>query len=214
MPAKDLEDVIRSFRRDQVVRTALQMFGAAGSLDVSMEDIALEAGISRSTVYNHFRDRPELLAACAEWSYSNVAASMQKALERDVEPTELLAGVFEAVFSCLDENPGFYRLATTLRSSNSAAEATLNFQLAAASSVHREQMDALVKRLHATLDLDTDRSSTGAWLGLVLAGGLQRRATMTKPIPARRDAHELAARALRGIVSREPKARRRPRVRS
>lgn len=209
MPAKDLEAVIRGFRRDQIVRTALRMFGAAGSLEVSMEDIAAQTGVSRSTVYNHFRDRAELLAACAEWSYGNLADAMHKAVERDVDPIELVAGVFEAVFSCLDENPGFYRLATTLRSSNSTAEATLGSRLSEASWVHREQMDALVERLHERLELRTEPDATGAWLGLVLAGGLQRRANASDPRSPREDAHDLATLALNGVVVRERRTRRR-----
>lgn len=202
MPQREVQDLIRGFRRDQVVTTALQIFGRSGTLDVSMDEIAAEAGVSRSTIYNHFRDRAELLAACAEWSYGHLAGAMQKSLEAGGEPVDLVTGFFAAVFRCLDENPGFYRLATTLRSSSDDAEAVLDLQLTAAASLSREQIDQLVDRLLDDVALVADRDAVLTLIGVVLSGSLQRRAMLADPPPAHAAAREVAGMLLFGLVKR------------
>lgn len=202
MPERDLQDLIRVYRRDQVVTTALRVIGRSESVDVSMEEIAAEAGVSRSTIYNHFRDRAELLAACADWSYGHLASAMQKSLEIDAPPAELLTRFFEAAFRCLDENPGFYRLATSLRAPATGAEEVLGLHLTMAASQSREQIDRLIDRVMTDADLVADRDTVTAFVGVVLSGSLQRRAISTESRPAGDAAREVAELLLFGLVRR------------
>jgi AcrR family transcriptional regulator len=199
LPARDVQDLIRGYRRDQVVKTALRMFGRSGSLEISMEEIAAEAGVSRSTIYNHFRDRAELLAACADWSYGHLTSAIQKALDGDAPSLELVAGFFEAAFRCLDENPGFYRLATTLRSTTSSAEATLDQELARAATLGLRQIEHLVEQLTTRGDTVVDRELAASFVGVVLAGSLQRRAVTADPPDAQVAAREIAELVLFGL---------------
>jgi AcrR family transcriptional regulator len=202
VPADEIQQLIRVFRRDQVVTTALKIFGRTGSLDASMEEIAAEAGVSRSTVYNHFKDRDALLAACAELSYHRLAAAMQKSLEGDDAPHALLTRFFAAAFASLDENPGFYRLATTLRATKSEAEAVLGTELSAASWSTREQIQRLVERLGSSEELAFDPDVAGSVIGMLLAGALQQRSAAADPRPPMDAANEIAAVVLLGLTRR------------
>lgn len=47
--------------RDRILETALRMFRMYGIKSVTMFDISRESGVSKKTVYEHFRDKEELV---------------------------------------------------------------------------------------------------------------------------------------------------------
>ncbi|MDA8342858.1 MAG: TetR/AcrR family transcriptional regulator [Actinomycetota bacterium] len=114
MPRKtpeQLRDVLRDFRRDQVIDVARRLFGERGSTDVSMEEIATEAGVARSTVYVYFATRDELLRACLERMHTQLLDGLAAAWEEGAEPEDRLRTLFDGVFELIDDNPAFFRLA-------------------------------------------------------------------------------------------------------
>jgi AcrR family transcriptional regulator len=56
----------RSFTRARICAAARSIFAAEGFDAATMEQVATASGTRRSTVYNHFRDKDEILAAIAE----------------------------------------------------------------------------------------------------------------------------------------------------
>jgi TetR/AcrR family transcriptional regulator, cholesterol catabolism regulator len=47
--------------REKILETALRMFRTYGIKSVTMSGIALESGVSKKTVYEHFKDKEELI---------------------------------------------------------------------------------------------------------------------------------------------------------
>lgn len=60
-----LKDARRSFTRQRICAAARAVFAEQGLDGATMEQIAQAAGTRRSTVYNHFRDKQEILAEIA-----------------------------------------------------------------------------------------------------------------------------------------------------
>jgi len=51
-------------RKTQIKRAAMAVFSAYGLRRTSMEDVAHEAGLSRPALYQYFRNKDDLIAAC------------------------------------------------------------------------------------------------------------------------------------------------------
>src|ERR1700753_1433959 len=106
-----LKDVIRDFRRDQLIDTARRLFGERGTTDVSMDEIAAEAGVARSTVYVYFANRDELLRACLEGLHVQLVEGIADTWAGDADPVHRLQRLFEAMLAVVDDNRAFFRLA-------------------------------------------------------------------------------------------------------
>lgn len=105
MPAEDAITPTRppgrpvSFDPDAVAALALQMFADRGYEQTSMDDIALEAGVGRKTLYRHFASKAELvwggMGPVIEASAPLLGAPPASKMEAD----EILAGLRDALIA-------------------------------------------------------------------------------------------------------------------
>ena len=100
-------------RRNQLLDVAARLVGERGFHAVSVDSVARSAGVTRATVYKHFADRNELLAALigreAATAFADVARTTVTDLSRG-EPVALMHGALSAYLHAVAGNPSTWCL--------------------------------------------------------------------------------------------------------
>ena len=68
--------------RELIIESGFACMRKQGLNKMTIVDIAREADLSRSTVYEYFRDKAEIVEACAEYSSQKFYREMTKAMDR------------------------------------------------------------------------------------------------------------------------------------
>ena len=102
----------REEARTRVLRSALELAEHGPFRDLTVDEIARSAGLSRSAFYTHFRDKHDLLMA----AFEEVAEELYRMAERwwhgEGPPAELVREAIEGVVSVYAEQASVLRLAT------------------------------------------------------------------------------------------------------
>ena len=196
----NLKEVIRDFRRDQVIEVARRLFGERGTTDVSMDDIAAEAGVARSTVYVYFANRDELLRACLKGMHEQLLEDIAGTWEHDAEPTHRLERLIEAMLVRIDDNPAFFRLALLTQGTVSQGGEAVGSELALIGlNIARLMRDLCAEAVAQGTFRDIDPDKATALIGQQIYGAMSVRAGEPLPPPAGAAAAEICAFILDGL---------------
>ncbi len=101
-------DEHRRARREQLVDATIAAVGRHGA-GVGMEEIAAEAGTSKTVVYRYFADRTELhLAVCARVA-ANLTVRLHEAVDTTTDPRQMLTVAVETYLAFLEADLELYR---------------------------------------------------------------------------------------------------------
>ena len=101
-------DEHRRTRREQLVQATLSAVARHGA-GVGMDEIAAEAGTSKTVVYRHFTDRTELYVAVCTRVASQLLPKLRDAIESSDEPREMVAAAIDTYLGFLEADPELYR---------------------------------------------------------------------------------------------------------
>ncbi len=85
--------------RERILEEALARFTTAGFAAVSMQQIAGGAGVTKATLYHHFRDKEDLFLAVLQTALSRSEASLVEAVGQGSAVEERLRSVARYLFS-------------------------------------------------------------------------------------------------------------------
>ena len=197
-----LKEVIRDFRRDQIVETARRLFGERGTTEVPVDEIAAEAGVARSTVYVYFSNRDDLLQACVAQMYDQLKSAVADILSDAAPPPVRLRELGVGLLERIDESPAFFRLAMAVQSTDGAAgSAAVGGALMIIGldmiRVLEELVRAGVEAGDFRADVDVDRAVV--LIGQQIYGALSVRAGEPDPVRAGVAADEICDFVRRGL---------------
>lgn len=84
-------DEHKSLTRSALLGAARDLIDTEGSADIPLGDVAFLAGVGRTTLYDYFTDRDDLIASLVEEELPNVIESIISAVSTDLPPVEQLA---------------------------------------------------------------------------------------------------------------------------
>ncbi len=200
--SEDLKEVIRDFRRDQVIDVARRLFGEHGTTEVSMDEIASEAGVARSTVYVYFANRDELLRACLQRMHAQLTDGIAETWMQEAEPSLRLERLIEQLLARVDDSPTFFRLALVTQGTPARGAEAVGDELALISlSIARLIRDLVVEGVERGVfrPMDPDRATT--LIGQQVYGAMAVRAEDPAPIPRGQAAAEVVRFLLHGLAT-------------
>ena len=204
MPARrstdGLKEVIRDFRRDQVIEVARRLFGERGTTDVPMDEIAAEAGVARSTVYVYFANRDELLRACLKGMHNQLLEDIAQTWEEDAEPVHRLERLIQGMLERIDDDPAFFRLALMTQGTVIQGGEAVGTELALIGlNIARLIHDLYVEGVASGIFRDIDPDVAVNLVGQQIYGAMAVRAGETFPDPAPTAAGIICTFILRGL---------------
>jgi AcrR family transcriptional regulator len=168
----------REQRRAAFVEAGVRAVDLHGN-DASAEQIAEQAGVSRTVLYRYFRDRDDLRQAIADQVVGAVVASVLPKLDLTPEstPREVISAAVGVIVTWLDEHPNLYHFLRSRRTGMATALDSVETTLA-------DSISGLLKLIMAALGFGGEEADPGAYgiVGFVEAAGgwwLQHR-TMSK----------------------------------
>ena len=135
MPKLGMEPI----RRDALVKAAIAEIGDAGTLDVTVSQIARRAGMSSGLAHHYFGSKEQMLVAAMRHILTVFGAEVRGALSMAQSPADRIEAIVRASFTAQSFRP-------------ETAAAWLRFYLQAQSSVPTKRLLTIYhRRLHSNL---------------------------------------------------------------
>jgi AcrR family transcriptional regulator len=93
--------------RTAIIKTASRLFYRQGYSNTGINQIIAEAGIAKSSLYQHFRSKEELLLAYLEETGLQTINALSNAADQHDTPKEKLLAIFDFLEILVDQ-PDFY----------------------------------------------------------------------------------------------------------
>jgi AcrR family transcriptional regulator len=197
------EDVLREFRVEQIVQAAREVFGREGIEAASMNQIASQAGLARSTVYAYFPNKGELLRACLEIGHEWIRDELREAVAAAGTAREALIAFVATQLERVDQERDYYRAINTIHAVGSWTGTSAEAEMRAMGKDFRSVLEGIVARgVESGEFRPLDCDAVASWLGAWFFGAAAIRAAQDQPAAAADEAARNVALIMEGLGAR------------
>ena len=104
-PGRSMTTAHRAHVRDELLQAAEKLFSSVGYVNVTHADIAFEADIGRTTFYEYFTSKEDVLVQLVEERLPRIATEMVDGLPDDLGPTERLGELTQRMIQFVAVDP-------------------------------------------------------------------------------------------------------------
>ncbi|NLT07763.1 MAG: TetR/AcrR family transcriptional regulator [Solirubrobacterales bacterium] len=97
-------------QRERILAAVAQVASSRGYGAMSVQDIVREAGVSRRTFYEQFKNKDQAFLAAYDGSSALLIASIRRALEAESTPETKISAGFAAFLELLSASPAFAKM--------------------------------------------------------------------------------------------------------
>jgi AcrR family transcriptional regulator len=180
-----------SERREHLVHVARDLFAQHGFHGTGIDTILRQAGVSKKTLYKHFRSKDELILAVLKQHDSEFRNHFMRSVEASsADPRERLLSIFNVAADWFNE-PGFFGCIFINAIGEYSEEDT---QVRAACRDFKRQIRSFIVELAKTANA-TDPDCLGDQLALLLEGAI-----VTAQVSDRKQSARTARRAAETLI--------------
>lgn len=106
--------IASSVRRNEILEAATRCLQRTGYSKLSMDDIVKESGLSKGTIYWHFKNKKDIFITLFESMMSQAIAGFMPLLTQEMAAAEKLHQILSSVSQIADEELQFATLPLTL----------------------------------------------------------------------------------------------------
>src|SRR5262245_35012110 len=95
---------------EKILAAAARLFGARRFHEVRMEDVAVEAGVSKGSLYGYFPDKERMYRAVLERASRQLVAVLRERVAKAKSARDQLVALVSAVIAYFDPQPHLFDL--------------------------------------------------------------------------------------------------------
>lgn len=106
--ASSLDDETLAPKQAHLIRSAYKVMGEKGVHNLSLQDVADEAGVSKAILPYYFDSKENLILLTVRWVLARVAQRIREAISEAESPEDKISAMIDTIFVGPDSNRRFY----------------------------------------------------------------------------------------------------------
>lgn len=100
----------KNLKKQALLEAVLHVFSEKGVNGLTMDNVALQAGVAKGTLYAYFENKQDLLKTAIEAGISPLVQELTELLESNLSPVEKLSRLTLRHLTYCDEHRNFFRI--------------------------------------------------------------------------------------------------------